>query len=168
MRGIARDYRVSRRGFLGQLAGAGCLGLLGGVAPAFAGRSSNQGREADALVGEEMAHQHIPGLSLAIVDNGSIVKQDGYGTADRASNKVGLQDTIFRIGSISKQFIASAIMLLVERNQVGLSDPIVRYLRNPPQAWRGITVRHLLTHTAGLVREAPGYNPHRLQADVDV
>ena len=99
MRGIARDFRVSRRGFLGQLAGAGCLGLLGGVAPAFAGRSSNQGREADALVGEEMAHQHIPGLSLAIVDNGSIVKQDGYGTADRASNKVVLPDTIFRIGS---------------------------------------------------------------------
>ena len=59
-------------------------------------------------------------------------------------------DTVFQIQSITKQFTATGIMLLVEEGKIRLDDPISRYLDATPAAWKPITVRHLLTHTSGL------------------
>jgi hypothetical protein len=58
--------------------------------------------------------------------------------------------TVFEIGSISKQITAAAVMMLVEEGKVSLNDPISKYIGESPGAWRGVTVRHLLTHTSGL------------------
>ena len=58
--------------------------------------------------------------------------------------------TVFEIGSISKQITAAAVMMLVEERKVSLNDPLSKYIAESPESWRGVTVRHLLTHTSGL------------------
>jgi CubicO group peptidase (beta-lactamase class C family) len=58
--------------------------------------------------------------------------------------------TVFEIGSISKQFVSAAVMLLVQKNKLGLDDPIHQYLPDLPSEWLGVTVRQLLTHTSGI------------------
>ena len=73
-----------------------------------------------------------------------------------------IPDTVFELASVTKQFTAAAIMLLVEENKIGLDDPISRYLVDTPDTWRGITVRHLLTHTAGFPGLDKGFATLRL------
>src|ERR1700720_3778285 len=59
-------------------------------------------------------------------------------------------ETKFRLGSITKQFTAMAILILQERGKLALEDPIGKYLDDAPAAWEGVTIHHLLTHTAGV------------------
>jgi len=122
----------------------------------------------DAFIKEEMHRQHIPGLSLAVVRDGHVVKAAGYGLADRAHQIPATPDTVYKIGSAGKQFVATAIMLLVQQHRIGLDDPISQYLQETPDTWRAITIRHLLTHTSGLCREAPGFEWTKAQSDADV
>jgi CubicO group peptidase (beta-lactamase class C family) len=122
----------------------------------------------DDFIRAEMQKHHVPGLSLAVVKDGKIVKVEGYGLADVKQKVAARPETIFKIGSVSKQFIATGIMLLVQDGQLRLEDPINKYLEGPPSAWKAITIRHLLTHTSGLVREAPGFDPFKIQSDADV
>src|SRR6185503_19876704 len=68
----------------------------------------------------------------------------------------------------SKQFIATGIMLLVQEGQLGPEDPVSNYLEGTPASWKPITIRHLLNHTSGIVREAPGFDPFKVQSDADV
>jgi CubicO group peptidase (beta-lactamase class C family) len=77
-------------------------------------------------------------------------------------------DTIYKIASVSKQFIATGVMLLVQEEKIGVDDPISRYLAGTPPTWEAITIRHLLTHTSGLVREAPEADPHKPRTDAEV
>ena len=109
----------------------------------------------DDLVAAQMSRQHIPGLSLAVLKNGKAVKLKGYGAANLESGTPATPATVFQIGSMSKQFIASGIILLHQESKVGLDDSIAKYIPDVPQTWQAITVRHLLTHTSGLVRETP-------------
>jgi CubicO group peptidase (beta-lactamase class C family) len=123
---------------------------------------------ADDFLRAEMARQRIPGLSLIVLRNGEVIKAAGYGLADRKQKIAATPDTVYKIASGSKQFIATGIMLLVQEGRIGLGDPLTRFLEGTPAAWSGITIRHLLTHTAGLVREAPGFDPFKVQSDADV
>src|SRR5262249_27342628 len=102
----------------------------------------------DDYVRAEMAKQHIPGLALAVVRNGSIVKSQAYGLANVELNVPAQPDTVFKIGSVSKQFIATGIMLLVEEGKLSLDDKISKYLDGATDAWKEITIKHLLTHTS--------------------
>jgi CubicO group peptidase (beta-lactamase class C family) len=77
-------------------------------------------------------------------------------------------ETVFKIGSVSKQFIATGIMLLVQDGRMTLADPVTAHIPESPPAWRMITVRSLLTHTSGLTREAPGFDPYKVQPDIAV
>ena len=122
----------------------------------------------DDFIRAELKSQNIPGLSLAVVRNGEVVKAVGYGVSNIALRTPATAETVYKIASVSKQFIATGIMLLVQDGQLRIDDPISRYLDGTPPAWSGITLRHLLTHTSGLVREAPGSNPSRPQNDADV
>lgn len=104
----------------------------------------------DDYVRAQMAARHLPGISLAVVQNGRIVKAAGYGLASVELNAPATERTVYEIGSISKQFAANAILLLVEDGKIQLDDPLSKYLTRTPPAWSGITIRHVLTHTAGL------------------
>jgi D-alanyl-D-alanine carboxypeptidase len=122
----------------------------------------------DEYIKAEMQRQRIPGLSLVVLKDGKVVKAEGYGLANIKLKIPATPETVYKIASASKQFIATGIMLLVQEGRVGLGDPISKYLEGTPATWNGITIRHLLTHTSGLVREAPGFDPSKVQSDADV
>jgi len=109
----------------------------------------------DNLVKAEMARQHIPGVSIAVVRNGRIIKEAGYGLANVEHKVAVTPQTIFQSGSIGKQFTAALAMLLVQDGKLQLDAPVAAYLPDAPPAWSGITIRHLLTHTAGLAPDNP-------------
>ena len=98
----------------------------------------------------QMAAQHIPGLSVAVVQNGRVVKTQGYGQADPAAKTAAAPDTVYQIGSLTKQFTAAAVLKLAEQGKIGLDDPVTRYLDGLPAAWKTITVRELLNQTSGI------------------
>src|SRR5215207_1665709 len=104
----------------------------------------------DDYVRAEMRTQSIPGLALGIARNGRLVKAEGYGIADLDQDVPVTVDTVFEVASITKQFTASLIMMLVEQGKLRLDDKVNAYLTDPPDAWRDVTIYHLLTHTAGL------------------
>jgi CubicO group peptidase (beta-lactamase class C family) len=115
----------------------------------------------DAYVNAQIQAFNLPGLSLAVIRDGAIVKSAGYGMADRERKVPATPDTVYKIGSVSKQFVAAGIMLLGQENRLALDDPVKRYLDKTPSSWSPITIRHLLTHTSGLVRESPAFSPNK-------
>jgi CubicO group peptidase (beta-lactamase class C family) len=104
----------------------------------------------DEFVTAELRAQHIPGVALAVVQDGKIVKAAGYGLSNVELGVATKPESIFQTGSVGKQFTATAVMMLVEEGRVGLDDKISKYFPNAPAAWKDITVRHLLTHTSGI------------------
>jgi CubicO group peptidase (beta-lactamase class C family) len=97
----------------------------------------------------EMQHQHIPGLALLVARGGKIVRAEGFGLANVELEVPVKPETVFQSGSVGKQFTATAVMMLAEEGKVGLDDPLTQYFPNAPASWKGVTVRELLSHTAG-------------------
>jgi CubicO group peptidase (beta-lactamase class C family) len=109
-----------------------------------------QSDKIDDWVKSEMEKQKIPGLSLAIVKNGEIVKAAGYGMANLEHNVAARPETVYQSGSVGKQFTATLVMMLVEEGKMNLDDHISKYIADAPAIWKDITIRHLLTHTSGI------------------
>ncbi len=107
----------------------------------------------DDYLRRQIRKRHIPGLSLAIVKDGRVVKAAGYGLANVELGARATPQTVYCLASMSKQFAAAAIMLLVQDGKVSLDAPIGTYLEGTPDGWKAIAVRRLLTHTSGLPRE---------------
>lgn len=103
----------------------------------------------DQYVQAEMQRQHIPGLSLLVARDGQVVRAQGYGLANVELQVPVKPETIFQSGSVGKQFTATAIMMLVEEGKIKLDDPITNYLKDAPASWKQVTIRELLSHTAG-------------------
>src|SRR6478609_3681996 len=108
------------------------LALLFALSVQSAQAGGNVGRdrlsaEVDAAVLQQMKDQHIPGIGLAVVMNGHVVKARGYGLANVELGAPVTPDTVFEAGSITKQFTATAIMLLAEEGKVSLDDSISKY-----------------------------------------
>jgi D-alanyl-D-alanine carboxypeptidase len=122
----------------------------------------------DDYVKGQLTAFDLPGLSLAVVKNGELIKAEGYGLADKDRKVPAARDTVYKIGSVSKQFIAAGIMLLVQEKRLTLDDRISKYLDDTPSSWAPITIRHLLTHTSGLVRESPAFTPFKNLADAEL
>ena len=97
----------------------------------------------------EMQRQHIPGLSLLVVKDSKIIRAEGFGLANVELQVSVKPETIFQSGSVGKQFTATAVMMLVEEGKIGLDDPLTKYFTDAPASWKDVTVRELLSHTAG-------------------
>ena len=91
-----------------------------------------------------------PGCSLAVIENGKIVYERGYGLANLEHNIPITPDTVFYIGSLSKQFVAMCIVLLAKQGKLSLDDNIRTYIPEIPEYSAPITIRHLILHTSGL------------------
>ncbi len=104
----------------------------------------------DDYLGTQMQRLHIPGVSLAIVRDGRVIKAQGYGFANLELKAPATKETVYEIGSNTKQFTAAAIMMLVEEGKVHLDDSVTKYFPEAPETWSAITIRHLLTHTSGI------------------
>ncbi|HKS75687.1 MAG TPA: serine hydrolase domain-containing protein [Terriglobales bacterium] len=121
------------------------LGVL--VLPAVGQTPANS--DVDHYIQTEMQKHHIPGLALLIARNGQIVRAQGYGFANLELQVPVKPESIFQSGSMGKQFTATAVMMLVEQGKVGLEDPLTKYFPDAPASWNQVTVRELLSHTAG-------------------
>ncbi len=109
--------------------------------------------EIDDMVQAEMKSSNSPGLALAVIKDGKVIKQGVYGIANLETRTPVTPDTVFRVASMSKQFCAAAAILLVQDGKWSLDDPISKFIEKSPEAWAKITVRHLITHTSGM----PGF-----------
>lgn len=107
-------------------------------------------QQVDAYLQSEIQLDKLPGLSLAVVRGDKVILTRGFGFADLEKKSPVTPETAFEVGSITKQFTAAAIMLLVEEGRLHLDDPILPYLDGASESWRNITIRHLLTHTSGI------------------
>ena len=124
--------------------------LLIALLAELAASISVKGDEIDHYISAQMRKLHIPAVSLAIVRDARVTKAQGYGLANLELKAPATKDTVYEIGSTSKQFTAVAIMMLVEEGKIHLKDPVTKYFQEAPQTWRGITIQHLLTHTSGI------------------
>jgi CubicO group peptidase (beta-lactamase class C family) len=124
--------------------------------------------DVDDYVKSIMQQRHIPAASIAVIKDGVLVKAAGYGLADMEHNVPAGPETVYKIGSLSKQFLAAGVMMLVQDGKIGVDDKLGKHLEGTPNTWQDITLRHLLTHTSGLVREGPAFEPYKIQPVIDV
>ncbi|UCD23105.1 MAG: beta-lactamase family protein [Gemmatimonadota bacterium] len=106
--------------------------------------------ELDQRIETYMHESNIPGGLVAVASRGRIVHLKAYGLANVELSVPVTDSTVFEIGSISKQFVSAAVMLLVQDGGLEVDDPIHQYLPDLPSEWLGVTVRHLMTHTSGI------------------
>lgn len=124
---------------------------------------------ADAIAGAakwEIENEKIPSIAIALVDKGGVVWSGAWGFADAGRSQPAGPDTVYRAGSVSKLLTDTAIMRLVEAGKLDLDAPVTRYLPSfhPHNPFGGeITLRQLMTHRSGLVREPP--HGHYFDAD---
>jgi CubicO group peptidase (beta-lactamase class C family)/D-alanyl-D-alanine dipeptidase len=156
MRGAARVRRALTFAFLA----TPCLPRLTAaqdVVPA----DSSYGAVAlalERLIRHEISDKRLPSITIALVDDQRVVWAQGFGYADLADSTRASASTVHRVGSVSKLFTDIAIMQRVERGEIDLDEPVTRYLpdfrpMNPYD--RPITLRHLMSHRSGLLREPP-------------
>ncbi|MFN2397864.1 MAG: serine hydrolase domain-containing protein, partial [Gemmatimonadaceae bacterium] len=110
------------------------------------------------LIEREMEHKALPALSIALVDDQQVVWARGFGIANQKDSTPATAETVYRVGSVSKLFTDIAIMQLVERGELDLDAPIQRYLpdfRPINPFGKPITLRQMMAHRSGLVREPP-------------
>jgi CubicO group peptidase (beta-lactamase class C family) len=104
----------------------------------------------DSFVASEMARQKIPGLALGIYSRGRILLAKGYGQSNVELGVPVKPETIFQSGSVGKQFVSAAIMMLVEEGKLSLDDSLAKYFPDAPASWKPILIKNLLSHTSGL------------------
>ena len=92
-----------------------------------------------------------PGATILVVKDGKTVLRKSYGMADVDKGVAMRPEMAMRVGSITKQFTATAILILADEGKLSLSDPIAKYFPDYPAHGKNITIEHLLTHTSGLV-----------------
>lgn len=103
----------------------------------------------DAYMRAETEHGHFSGVVLVAHDGVPVFRQS-YGMANYELSAPFAADTVFNVGSITKQFTAAAILQLQEQGRLSVQDPICHFLEHCPAAWLPITIHHLLTHTSGI------------------
>jgi CubicO group peptidase (beta-lactamase class C family) len=131
--------------------------------PLEAGRPTRFSRavhEFEQVIQAELNRGIISGVSVALVDDQEMIYCNGFGFADKARRRPADRNTVYRAGSISKLFTALATMQLVEQGKIDLDQPVTRYVSDfqviNPFAERGrVTLRQLMCHRSGMVRESP-------------
>ena len=109
---------------------------------------------ADLWIREQIAYHGVPGVAIAVVHDGEIVWTAGYGSSNLATGASVTPQTRFRLGSVSKLFTATAVLILRDEGRLRLEDPVNKYLpwfavKNPFGGRPSVTVEQLLTHTSG-------------------
>ena len=127
----------------------------------------------ESLIDEMVAKVYSadePGAALIVVDDGEVVYRGARGMANLELRIALDPDMVFRLGSITKQFTAAAILLLEQQKKLSVEDPITKYLPDYPVHGHTITIEHLLTHTSGIFSytSIPGYMNSKVRQDMTV
>src|SRR5689334_23021850 len=108
------------------------------------------GASVDKLAADYMAAQKIPGMAIAVIQDGQILKRATYGVASVELNVPLTEKTLFTMASTSKEFTAVAIMSLVEEGKIRLNQSVREILPELPEQWSAVTVANCLSHTSGV------------------
>lgn len=103
----------------------------------------------DVIVNSEMKERKIPGMQIAVVQNGRIVLNKSYGVANIQNDLPVKSNSVFPLNSSTKVFTAVAVMQLVEQGKLGLTELISKYLDDLPSEWQKVNVEQLMTHISG-------------------
>jgi CubicO group peptidase (beta-lactamase class C family) len=108
----------------------------------------------ESVINQEMRNQKLPGFAIGVVKNGRLVHARGFGLMQLGDpSRPITPQTLFHMASITKPFVATAIMQLVEQGKMSLDDPVIkhlRYFRLKDMRYKEITVRQMVTHTSGM------------------
>jgi CubicO group peptidase (beta-lactamase class C family) len=104
----------------------------------------------DSLAADFIKGAPAPSVAVAVVKGNDTIVMKGYGYADIEANRSATPTTVYRIGSLTKQFTSAGIMRLVERGKLSLDDDLSKYVPRFPLQGHKVTIRHLLTHTSGI------------------
>ncbi len=124
--------------------------------PIFILAASGNSRDNNSLAAKvdalfaEWDNRNSPGCALAVIKDGAIVYKRGYGMADLEHDVPISSNTVFYIGSTSKQFVTACILLLAEQGKLALDDDLRKFIPEFPQYDKPITIRHLVHHTSGI------------------
>src|SRR5688572_24717161 len=122
---------------------------VAGVEAQRPARASLQ-RTIDSLVTSALTEGPVAGMSVAVVRGRDTVVMKGYGFADIENDVPATARTVYRIGSITKQFTAADVLKLIEQGRLALDDTVGKHLPGLPAAWQGVRIRQLLNHTSGI------------------
>ena len=116
----------------------------------------------DSLAGAFVANGHTPGLSVFVLSGNDTLLLRSYGHANLEDSVATKPRTVFRIGSVTKPFTATAVIQLVQEGRITLDDSIQQFLPTFPTQGHRVTIRHLLTHTSGIrsYTSVKGYDPN--------
>ncbi|MDA4121988.1 MAG: serine hydrolase [Thaumarchaeota archaeon] len=104
----------------------------------------------DDFVFGKMSETGLPGVSAAVIQDGRVVHQRGYGFRDIAAGFPVTPQTLFGVGSITKSFVALSMAKLVDAGKLEFHDPVIKFLPLPQKAFEGVEVHHLLSHSSGI------------------
>jgi D-alanyl-D-alanine carboxypeptidase len=107
-------------------------------------------RLADSLAADFVATRRSPSVAIGIIRGSDTISLKAFGMADLENEVPASARSVYRIGSVTKQFTAAAVMQLVEQGKLALDDPIAIHLPGLPAAWRPVKIRQLLNHTSGI------------------
>lgn len=133
-----------------------CPGVA--VAQVASGADTRMAVAVDRVAAKALASKAAAGFALAVMRDDRVVLARGYGMADLEQRTPATADTVFRIGSITKEFTAAAVLKLAEAGKLSLDDPLAKYLPTFPRGGE-VTLRQLLLHTSGIAdyTSAPGF-----------
>jgi CubicO group peptidase (beta-lactamase class C family) len=117
--------------------------------------SSAFGDAVDDFLKSTIAEGRIPGIAVAIIRNGAVIKMGTAGLSNLETDTPVTTQTAFDLASLTKPFTATAIMLLEQDGKLHLEDPVTKFVPNLPSTWKDITLHHLMTHTSGLPELVP-------------
>jgi D-alanyl-D-alanine carboxypeptidase len=127
--------------------------------------AAQQEARLDSLIRAQMGERKIPGVAVAVLRAGRPVALKAWGYSILSPQTPATVTTAFGIASVSKQFIASDVMLLAQDGRLSLDDEVGKYLPEAATAWKGVTLRRLLSHTSGIQRESQAFDGARVQPD---
>ena len=107
-------------------------------------------KKLDSYFAAQLAKKKTPSISVAVVQKGKVIYGKGFGIANLEDQVPATANSVYRIGSITKQFTATMIMQLVKEGKLRVDDPFETILDDMPRAWAKVTVRNLLNHTSGV------------------
>ena len=161
------SHRIARSGIVVAVVVALCGGPPA-IAQVAAEAEEPLAARIDRILTEAYPDPDGPGAALLVVQGGEVVYRGARGMADVELGVPLSADHVFRLGSITKQYTAAAILLLEERGELSVDDPITKYLPDYPTHGHEITIEHLLTHTSGIYNytDVPGYMDQPVRRDV--
>lgn len=118
--------------------------------PASPAPATNPNKRVDQFVAAKMRELHIPGLAVAVVKDGRILKKTTYGLANLEWNNPVTEHTNFQIASCTKLLTSTLLLKTLYHKRIGLDDPVTTYLPEAPPAWRAINIRNLISHSSGI------------------